>query len=62
MKAERAQRKILEEAKEKEALEKEMKLSLKPNYLQGQKVQQQWNRGCKRQSQAGQGPGQRENQ
>ena len=62
LKAERAQRKILEEAKEKEALEKEMKLSLKPNYLQGQKVQQQWNRGNKRQNQGGQGPGQRENQ
>ena len=53
LKAERAQRKILEEAKEKEALEKEMKLSLKANYPQGQKVQQQWNRGYKRQSQAG---------
>ena len=33
LKAERAKRKILEEAKEKEALEKEMKLSHKPNYL-----------------------------
>ena len=40
LKAERAQRKILDKAKEKEALEKEMKLSLKPNYPQGQKVQQ----------------------
>ena len=77
LKAERAQRKIVEEAQEKEAKEKEekekeakerevkekeMKPSYKPNYQQGQRFQQQWNRGNKRRGQGGQGQGQRDNQ
>ena len=65
LKAERAQKKILEESKakearekeekEKEAKEKEKKFPFKQNYQQGQKFNKSWNRGQKHRGQGWQG-------